>query len=92
MSDRLWHLYILRLENGNLYTGITTDVERRIAEHRAGKGAKYLRGKKSMELAYRCPVGDRPSALKLEAAVKRLPKQKKELLITGKLIIDKAVI
>jgi len=92
MTAPVWHLYVLRIENGHLYTGITTDVERRVAEHRSGKGAKYLRGKGNMELAYSSPVGDRSSALKLEAAIKKLPKQKKELFVAGKLIISKAVI
>lgn len=41
----LWHLYMLRLPSGMLYTGITTDVARRLAQHQAGKGAKALRGK-----------------------------------------------
>jgi len=92
MSDPVWYLYLLRIESGHLYTGITTDVERRMTEHRTGKGAKYLRGKGEVELAYSTPVGDRSAALKLEAAIKKLPKRKKELFVAGKLIIGNAVI
>lgn len=46
-SPTPWHLYMLRLPSGMLYTGITTDVARRLAQHQAGKGAKALRGKGS---------------------------------------------
>ena len=43
--DSVWYLYILRCGDGSLYTGITTDVEKRLAQHRSGKGAKYTRGR-----------------------------------------------
>ncbi|GAA3913202.1 GIY-YIG nuclease family protein [Gibbsiella dentisursi] len=76
-----WHLYMLRLPNGMLYTGITTDVARRVAQHQAGKGAKALRGKGPLALAYHCQVGDRSLALRLEYRVKQLSKQQKERLI-----------
>lgn len=57
-SPTLWHLYMLRLPSGMLYTGITTDVARRLAQHQAGKGAKALRGKGELTLAFHCQVGD----------------------------------
>ena len=79
----IWHLYMIRLENGHIYTGITTDVERRFAEHQTGKGAKYLRGKRSLSLVFSTPVGDRSFALKCEARVKKLSKQEKERLVSG---------
>ena len=75
-----WSLYLFRCHNGTLYTGITTDVERRFEEHCNGSGAKYLRGKGPLELAFRCEIGDRGEALSLEHAVKQLGKAEKEIL------------
>ena len=80
MSE-IWHVYLIRCADGSLYTGITTDVERRLAEHRAGKGAKYLRGRGPLELAYSRPIGDRAAASREEARIKRLSKAAKETLI-----------
>jgi len=88
VKEPIWFLYLVRLDSGHLYTGITTDVERRFNEHRSGKGAKFLRGKKGLELVFEFTVGDRSSALKIEAAIKKLPKQKKEALINGDFTID----
>ena len=82
MSE-IWHVYLIRCADGSLYTGITTDVERRLAEHRAGKGAKYLRGRGPLELAYSRPIGDRAAASREEARIKRLSKAAKEALIAG---------
>ena len=78
----MWHLYILRCGDGTLYTGITTDVEKRLAAHRAGKGAKYTRGRAPLELAYREECGTRSDALKREAAVKSLTREEKQRLIS----------
>ena len=82
-----WFLYLIRCKNGRLYTGITTDVERRFEEHRNGKkkGSKCLRGKAPLKLVMKKKVGNRSMALKIEAKVKKLPKIKKELLIDGKI-------
>lgn len=68
----LWHLYLVETAGGALYTGITTDVARRLAEHRAGRGAKALRGKGPLVLRHQEPVGSRSEALRLEARMKRL--------------------
>jgi len=72
-----------------LYTGITTDVERRFGEHESGdkKGSKYLRGKTPLTLVLKKRVGDKSVALKIEAKVKKMPKTKKELLVDGKIKI-----
>lgn len=67
-----WHLYVIETAAGALYTGITTDVARRLAEHRAGRGAKALRGKGPLHLVYHESVGAHGEALKREAAFKRL--------------------
>ncbi|WP_136252970.1 GIY-YIG nuclease family protein [Onishia niordana] len=68
-----WHLYMLKTAAGHLYTGITTDVVRRFAEHSEGvRGAKALRGKGPLTLLHHEAVGARGDALRLEAQVKRL--------------------
>ena len=82
-----WTLYLIRIKNGDLYTGITTDVERRFAEHQAGgkKAARYLRGKGPLQLVYCHAMGNRAAASKAEAAVKKLSKPAKERLVSGDL-------
>ena len=59
-----WFVYILRCGDGTLYTGIATDTERRLAEHRAGLGAKYTRGRGPLTLVYRERCPDRSAALR----------------------------
>ena len=76
-----WYVYMLRCGDGTLYTGVTDDVERRLAAHRAGKGAKYTRGRGPLELVYQEQVPDKSAALRREYQIKRLPKQDKEGLI-----------
>jgi putative endonuclease len=76
-----WYVYMLRCRDGSLYTGIATDVERRIADHLAGKGAKYLRGRGPLKLVFKKQVGEKGLALQVERKVKRLPRHKKEALI-----------
>ncbi|MCE0845721.1 GIY-YIG nuclease family protein [Buttiauxella sp. A2-C1_F] len=78
-----WYLYLVRTLDNRLYTGITTDVERRFLQHQAGKGAKALRGKGELTLAFSHLVGDRSSALRLEYRIKQLTKIQKERLVTG---------
>lgn len=79
--DSNWYLYILRCGDGTLYTGITTDVEKRLEAHRSGKGAKYTRGRSPLELVYREVCGSHSDALKREAAVKKLSRVQKEQLV-----------
>jgi putative endonuclease len=88
LNEMVWHLYLIRLDSGHLYTGITTDVSRRFGEHRNGRGARFLRGRKGLKLVFSSSIGNRSSALKIEAAVKKLPKQRKEALISGDFSID----
>ena len=78
--EKTWYLYILRCGDDTLYTGITTDVQRRLADHRAGKGAKYTRGRAPLELVYEENCGTHSDALKREYAVKALPRAEKEKL------------
>jgi len=77
-----WFLYLIRCNDGALYTGISTDVDRRLAEHQSGKGAKYLRGKAPLTLAFQQEMGSRSSALIAEASIKKLSKADKELIIS----------
>ena len=80
----MWYLYILRCGDGTLYTGITTDVERRLEAHRQGRGAKYTRGRGPLELAYQEECGTHSEALKREYAIKQLSREEKENLICNK--------
>lgn len=79
-----WYLYILRCGDGSLYTGITTDLEKRLEVHRSGKGAKYTRGRGPLELAYSEECEDHSHALKRELEIKALSREEKERLIRGK--------
>jgi putative endonuclease len=79
-----YSIYIVRCNDGTLYTGIATDVERRIEEHQAGpRGAKYLRGKGPLRLEFSEMIGDRSTAQQCEYRVKRLERERKEALIAG---------
>lgn len=80
----VWYLYILRCGDNTLYTGITTQVEKRLEAHRAGKGAKYTRGRGPLELVYREVCSSHSQALKREIEVKALSKGEKETLISSK--------
>lgn len=87
-TDAPWHLYLIRCRGGLLYAGITTDVERRLAEHRAGAphGARFLRGKRPLRVVFRQEIGSRGAALRAEAAVKKLSRAEKLAVIrTGAL-------
>ena len=81
MMEQTWYLYILRCGDGSLYTGITTDVEKRFEAHNSGKGAKYTRGRGPLELVYREICQDHSHALKRERQIKALPREKKLELI-----------
>ncbi|MBW2674368.1 MAG: GIY-YIG nuclease family protein [Deltaproteobacteria bacterium] len=78
-----WYVYMIRCRRGTLYTGITTDVARRFAEHQASgpRAARYLKGRGPLQLVLTVDVGDRGTALRLEHRIKGLTKTKKELLI-----------
>ena len=89
MSTSVFSLYIVRCADDSLYTGISNDVESRIAEHESGaRGAKYLRGKGPLQREFAQVVGDRSSALRVEHRVKRLSRSQKEALIRGDDLLD----
>jgi len=77
-----YFLYILRCSDDTLYTGITTDIERRLKEHNLGtKGAKYTRSRRPVKLVYKEKLEDKSSALKREYEIKKMSRKKKLLLI-----------
>lgn len=82
--ESVWYLYILRCKDESLYTGITTDVERRLEVHRSGKGAKYTRGRGPLELVYQETCGTHSDALKREWEIKQLTKAQKQQMIQEK--------
>ncbi len=77
-----WYVYILECADTTYYTGITTDIERRIAEHAAGTGAKYTKGRGPLTLIYQEEHVDRSSASKREIEIKALSKAQKLVLIS----------
>lgn len=77
------YVYILKCSDGTFYTGWTTDIEARVKTHNSGSGAKYTRGRRPVSLAYYEELPDRSAALKREAAIKRLPRNKKLELIAS---------
>jgi putative endonuclease len=82
MKSEGWTVYIIRCDDETLYTGITTDMDRRFMEHLAQpRGAKYFNGRKPREVVYQETGHTRSSASRREAAIKRLSRdQKLELL------------
>jgi putative endonuclease len=83
-SAPLWSVYFIRTTRGELYAGVTTDVARRLAQHREGRGAKFLRGRGALVLVYRRRIGERGLALSVERRLKRLAKPAKEALVDAK--------
>lgn len=76
-----WYVYMLRCGDGTLYTGVTDDVDRRLAAHRSGKGAKYTRGRGPLELVYTEEQPGKSAALRREVQIKKLRRAQKEALI-----------
>ena len=75
--DKHWVVYILECKDGSLYTGTTDRLQYRLAAHRAGKGAKYTKGRGPLKLRYLEDCEDHANALKREAAIKKLSKMQK---------------
>jgi len=75
-----WQVYIILCSDGSLYTGITTNVERRLRQHAEGKGAKYFRGREPLKVIYREGGHTRSSASKREAQIKAMNRAEKALL------------
>ena len=79
-----WQCYLLRCADDTLYCGITNDLEKRMAAHNAGEGAKYTRGRTPLKLVYTEACADKSSALKREIKIKRLTRLAKQKLIEGR--------
>jgi putative endonuclease len=76
-----WFVYMIRADDQSLYTGITTDLQRRLKQHQSGRGgAKYFRGRQACELVYTESGHNRSSASIREAQIKKMSKQQKNLL------------
>ena len=76
-----WFVYVLECQDGSLYTGVAVDVDKRYAEHAAGKGARYTRSHPPRQLLARFEHPDRSSALKAEYAIKQLSAAAKRALV-----------
>ncbi len=78
-----WWVYVLRCWDGTLYTGVTTDPERRLAQHNAGSASKYTRSRRPVAMVYREPAKNHGAALRREIAIKKLSRAAKDALITS---------
>tara|TARA_Y100001933_G_scaffold262777_1_gene321689 strand:- start:4908 stop:5195 length:288 start_codon:yes stop_codon:yes gene_type:complete len=76
-----WYVYIVRCADNTLYTGMTNDLLRRIAQHNAGTAARYTRGRLPVSLVYQEEAANRSEALKREYAIKQLSRKQKEKTI-----------
>jgi len=77
-----WVCYLLHCADDTLYCGITNDMEKRLAMHNAGEGAKYTRGRLPVRVVYCEACADKSVALKREIQIKKMPRSKKRALIT----------
>ena len=82
-SNCEWLIYIVRCSDNSLYTGITTDIKRRLDQHNKGKGAAYTRSRRPVKLIYQEAFEDRSSVSRREAEIKKLTRKEKELLVKG---------
>ncbi|RRJ83861.1 GIY-YIG nuclease family protein [Aestuariirhabdus litorea] len=76
-----WFLYVILCSDRSLYTGITTDIERRFSEHARGRGARFFRGRQPLRVVYRETHNDRASASRREYQIKQLSRQQKLALV-----------
>lgn len=77
MSTNNWTVYLLRCSDNSLYCGISNDVDRRVATHNAGRGAKYTKSRRPVELVATSGEMTRGDALKLEYGIRKLPADRK---------------
>lgn len=76
-----WTTYILKCNDNSYYTGITNDLEKRVADHESGNGAKYTRGRGPFKIVYQQKLENRSEASKREIKIKKLNRAEKEILI-----------
>ncbi|MHB8258525.1 MAG: GIY-YIG nuclease family protein [Acidiferrobacterales bacterium] len=79
--ETIWQVYIIECRDGSLYTGITSDLARRLLQHNAGRAARYTRGRGPVILRHREGYVTRAQALKREWAIKRLTRTQKQALL-----------
>ena len=79
----MWFVYIVRCSDRTLYTGVTTDADKRVAEHNRGQGARYTRSRLPVELVYVEPAADRGAALRREGEIKRMRSAAKRRMVSG---------
>ena len=84
--DAMEYVYILKCSDDTLYTGWTTDVGRRVSAHNGGRGAKYTKSRLPVKLVYCEEMANRGEALRREAEIKRMTREQKLRLITGRFI------
>jgi len=82
--DKPWHLYIIKCKDGKLYTGISNNVEKRVAAHNKGAGCRFTKYRLPVVLVYKEHCGTRSAATRREIVIKRFTKQEKLSLIEGK--------
>ncbi|OPY78988.1 MAG: GIY-YIG nuclease superfamily protein [Syntrophorhabdus sp. PtaU1.Bin153] len=89
----VWSVYMVERKDGKIYTGISTDVSRRLAEHRAcgPRGAKFLRGRGPLKLLVKMQVGSRSLALRVEHRIKRLRRSQKEGMVQHPAILKSLI-
>lgn len=87
-----WTVYILRCKDDSLYTGITTNMSRRLAEHNEGpRGASYTRARRPVKLVFSLEVSDRSAASRIEAWIKALDRKTKKSIINGEKDVSEAL-
>ncbi|RDZ27748.1 GIY-YIG nuclease family protein [Lysobacter silvisoli] len=79
----VWHVYLIECRGGSVYTGVAVDVQRRYAQHAAGKGARYTRAHPPLRLLASFEYPDRSAAQRAEHAIKRLAPERKWALCAG---------
>ncbi len=83
-DDTTYSVYILKCGDGSLYTGLTCDLERRLAEHQAGRGGRYTRSHRPVELVFELDgLNGYAAAYRVETAIKRMPRSRKLSLVQG---------
>lgn len=85
-----WVVYVLRCRTGELYTGSTNDVERRLREHNSGKGGKFTRARLPVVLVYKEEQGSRSEALRRENAIKAMGRRNKLQLVAQTALAKRA--
>ena len=82
-TEESWFVYIILCSDDSLYTGITTDPERRLSQHADGRGARYFHGRQPLRLVYLEQGHSRSSASRRECLIKSMPRLEKVRLIAG---------